>query len=109
MRLASVIGAQPGGTQIQQIGQTFFPSTVVNPQVSFPLRNLVITYVPESSRLGESSGRKNWMPKMDFSKFDGTNVRIWVDKCQTFFTMYKIPEGFKVATTTMYMVDVATN
>lgn len=47
------------------------------------------------------------MPKMDFSKFDGTDVRIWVDKCQTFFAIYMIPEGFKVAAATMYMKDSA--
>lgn len=44
---------------------------------------------------------------MDFPKFDGTDARIWIDKYQTLFTMYQIPDGFKVAAATMYLVDSA--
>lgn len=47
------------------------------------------------------------MPKMDFPRFDGTDARIWVDKSHTFFALYKIPDGFKVAATTMYMTENA--
>lgn len=32
----------------------------------------------------EDGGTKRvWMPKMDFPKFDGTDLRIWLDKCST--------------------------
>jgi hypothetical protein len=47
----------------------------------------------------------SWMPKMDFPKFDGTDVRIWVDTCNTFFLLYNVAEGFKVSAATMYMCD----
>jgi hypothetical protein len=47
------------------------------------------------------------MPKMDFPKFDGTDVRIWVDTCNTFFLIYNVVEGFKVSAATMYMCDSA--
>jgi hypothetical protein len=29
----------------------------------------------------ESDHRRQWMPKMEFPRFDGTDVRIWLDKC----------------------------
>lgn len=45
------------------------------------------------------------MLKMDFPIFDGTYARIWVDKCHTFFALYKIPDGVKVAAGTMYMTN----
>lgn len=51
--------------------------------------------------------RHPWMPKMDFLKFDGSDVRIWVDTCNTFFQLYNIAEGFKVSAATMYMHDSA--
>jgi hypothetical protein len=44
---------------------------------------------------------------MDFPKFDGTDVQIWVDTCNTFFQLYNIAEGFKVSAATMYMQDSA--
>jgi hypothetical protein len=28
----------------------------------------------------KSYGRRSWMPKMDFPRFDGTDARIWLDK-----------------------------
>lgn len=51
------------------------------------------------------------MPKNGFffSKFERTDVRIWVDKCHTFFAMYKIPDKFKVVATTMYLTGRATH
>jgi hypothetical protein len=58
---------------------------------------------------GERSedSRRSWIPKMDFPKFDGTDVRIWVDTCNTFFQLYNIAEGFKVSAATLYLRDSA--
>jgi hypothetical protein len=33
----------------------------------------------------DSNHRKPWMPKMDFPCFDGSDVRIWLDKCYAYF------------------------
>lgn len=33
------------------------------------------------------------MPKMIFPKFDGTDPKIWKDNCQSYFELYKLPEG----------------
>lgn len=45
------------------------------------------------------------MPKLDFPRFDGSDVRIWVEKCQIFFNLYQIPPGFKVQVASMHMID----
>jgi hypothetical protein len=34
---------------------------------------------------------KQWMPKMDFPPFDGVDARIWIDKCNAYFSLYQIP------------------
>ncbi|XP_073367813.1 uncharacterized protein [Aegilops tauschii subsp. strangulata] len=56
----------------------------------------------------ESMGKRQWMPKMDFPKFDGTDVRIWLDKCEAFFRLYHIPDSFKVTSASLYLSDNAT-
>ncbi|KAK3146064.1 hypothetical protein QOZ80_3BG0261060 [Eleusine coracana subsp. coracana] len=43
------------------------------------------------------------MPKLDFPRFDGTDARIWVDKCQAFFNLYQIPHGFKIQAAAMHL------
>jgi hypothetical protein len=45
------------------------------------------------------------MPKMDFPQFDGSDVRIWLDKCAVYFQLYVIPLDFKVTATSLHMVD----
>ena len=45
------------------------------------------------------------MPKMDFPKFDGTDVRIWLDKCEAFFRLYHIPDNFRVTSASLYLTD----
>uniref|UniRef100_A0A0A9BLL1 Retrotransposon gag domain-containing protein n=1 Tax=Arundo donax TaxID=35708 RepID=A0A0A9BLL1_ARUDO len=61
----------------------------------------------DSSTPSVDGARRGWLPKMDFPKFDGSNVRIWLDKCQDFFTLYQILDGFKVTATTMHLVSSA--
>ena len=36
-------------------------------------------YQYDTANAGESHSRKPWMPKMDFPKFEGSDVRIWLD------------------------------
>lgn len=33
------------------------------------------------------------MPKMDFPRFDGTDLQIWLNKCEAFFQLYHIPDN----------------
>jgi hypothetical protein len=44
---------------------------------------------------------------MDFPRFDGTDASIWVDTCETFFTLYQIAPSFQVSAATMYLSDSA--
>jgi hypothetical protein len=44
---------------------------------------------------------------MDFPRFDGSDASIWVDTCETFFTLYQIALGFQVSAATMYLQDSA--
>jgi hypothetical protein len=58
---------------------------------------------------GDSEHRRHWIPKMDFPQFDGTDVRIWLDKCSTYFQLYSIPPNFLVTTASMHLVDRASH
>ncbi|XP_073357959.1 uncharacterized protein [Aegilops tauschii subsp. strangulata] len=55
----------------------------------------------------ESMCKGQWMPKMDFPRFDGIDVRIWLDKCEAFFRLYHIPDSFKVTYVSLYLSDNA--
>lgn len=46
---------------------------------------------------------------MDFPKFQGSDVRIWLDGCEAYFSFYDIPEVFKVTSTTIHMSGDAAN
>jgi hypothetical protein len=43
------------------------------------------------------------LPKMQFAKFDGSQPRIWFDKCENYFTIYDIPEHLKVTAAVMHL------
>jgi hypothetical protein len=49
--------------------------------------------------------RRPWIPKMDFPLFDGSDVRIWIDKCSAYFHLYSgfqwigLLTGFKITST----------
>jgi ribosomal protein L32 len=53
--------------------------------------------------------KRQWMPKMEFPRFDGTNVRIWLDKCTAYFQLYGIPSDFRVTVTSLHMIDKASH
>lgn len=54
-----------------------------------------------------SSSKKPWMPKMDFPKFSGTDARIWLDGCASYFLLYEIPDSFRVTSATLHMTGDA--
>jgi hypothetical protein len=57
----------------------------------------------------DSESWRQWMPKIDFPKFDGSDVRIWLDKCAIYFALYSIPHDFKVTAASLHMVDKASH
>jgi hypothetical protein len=40
---------------------------------------------------------------MDFPVFDGSDVRIWLDKCSAYFHLYSIPADFRVTISSLHM------
>lgn len=46
---------------------------------------------------------------MDFPRFDGADVRIRLDGCEAYFSLYEIPEYFKVTSATLHMTGDAAN
>ena len=55
----------------------------------------------------ESGGRRHWTPKMDFPKFDGSDVRVWLDNCETYFRFYNIVDEFRVSAAALNLVGDA--
>ena len=81
---------------------TSAPPRPVQVPHNLPVPQPVVQLVQE-----ESSGKRQWMPKMDFPRFDGSDVRIWLDKCEAFFKLYNIPDSFKVTSASLYLTDNA--
>lgn len=54
-------------------------------------------------------GHRQWTPKMDFPKFDGNGVKVWIDNCETYFAFYQITEAFLVSATSMNLMGDAAN
>ena len=46
---------------------------------------------------------------MDFPKFDGSGVKVWIDNCETYFAFYQIAEDFLVSAASLNLVGDATN
>ena len=44
-----------------------------------------------------------------FPRFDGSDVRIWLDGCEAYFSLYEIPEFFRVTSATLHMCGDAAN
>jgi hypothetical protein len=51
----------------------------------------------------DRSDRRVWMPKMEFPRFDGDGVRMWLDNCASYFIMYNIPENFRVMSASIHL------
>lgn len=46
-------------------------------------------------------------PKHDFSRFDGTIPRIWLERCESYFELYRVPSHSWVTTAALYMEGLA--
>lgn len=78
---AGLMGAKPGSV-INPTSEPFvsFPPSTTPPVVSVP-PSPAFPSTSAFTETSESSSHKPWMPKLDFLRFDGTDVRIWLDKC----------------------------
>jgi hypothetical protein len=47
------------------------------------------------------------LPKMLFPSSNGTQPKIWLDKCQNYFNIYQIPKSLWVEAATMHLQDNA--
>jgi hypothetical protein len=60
----------------------------------------------EEWRIGENSGR--WvLPRAELSKFDGSNLRDWLEDCDYFFSLCHTPEFYKVSIVIPYLLGEA--
>lgn len=65
---------------------------------------------PESSKIRKPPPKterkdslpRQTMPKMQFPTFDGTNPKIWKDKCKAYFDLYQLPEGMWITVATLH-------
>jgi hypothetical protein len=67
------------------------------------------THAGQCSGRTDLETRRNWMPKIEFPRFDGSDVRIWLDKCFAYFQLYQIPSDFRVTAASLHMVDKASH
>jgi hypothetical protein len=50
---------------------------------------------------------KHAMPKMNFPIFDGSDPKVWLDNCISYFDLYQLPEGMWVTAATLHLKDNA--
>jgi hypothetical protein len=71
------------------------PTSLVQPtQGDSHIPSPVLLVSESPGGMSETDHRRPWMPKMDFPHFDGTDVRVWLDKCSAYFHLYGIPSDF---------------
>ena len=114
---AGVIGSFPGFSSASSVGMSTPPPPPPPPPPPLdPSRqprqvNSFPTPRPNPDRAAGDHAhveqRKVWLPKMDFPRFDGSDARIWIDKCSAYFAMFQIPPSFRVSAASIHMTDAA--
>jgi hypothetical protein len=99
----SILGS-PSAVSLGNAGVSPPPPLPPPPPPRFHTRPVFIRNEAESSQGFDQGVRaKSCLPKMDFPRFDGSDVRIWLDMCETYFDMYQIPAMFKVSAAVLHM------
>jgi hypothetical protein len=88
-----VMGAPPGSSS-SGLGASHTSAPAQSSQP--PPRQQQVNHQTQLSGLGSllhakmdrQEPRRPWLLKMDFPHFDGSDVRIWLDKCAAYFAMY---------------------
>jgi hypothetical protein len=107
---SGIMGAPPGSSSSGSAGASAQPplshlspsllrTAQVNPTQSHP----AIGSDTPTTDTDRQEPRRQWLPKMDFPHFDGSDARIWVDKCISHFAMYQILVGFRVSVASIHM------
>lgn len=65
--------------------------------------------VTVNESISSRSRIKGYVPKLDFPKFDGNGVRMWLKKCNQYFKLCKIANDPKVDLTSLNMIDKVEN
>ena len=50
---------------------------------------------------------KHTIPKMNFPDFDGSDPKVWLDNCYSYFELYQIPEGMWITAARIHLKDNA--
>ena len=50
---------------------------------------------------------KHTIPKMNFPDFDGSDPKVWLDNCRSYFELYQIPEGMWITAARIHLKDNA--
>lgn len=86
-------------TQHRSVGARVV-TTLVPPPVKGANRDLNVTPVPFHGF--DSVGSVSYLlapsfshgiPQLEFSRFDGTNPKIWIRRCENFFDVYETPKS----------------
>ena len=62
---------------------------------------------PSSSEIDRHGDHYIKPPTHDFPRFDGDAPRIWLDRCTTYFELYRVPQHSWVTTAALYMDGLA--
>lgn len=77
------------------------------------LKNQVTDYAAKSPKTPLRPGLNlitkplGYLPKLEFSKFDGSNCRMWNKKCSKYFHLCKIAEDQRVDLASLFMTHKA--
>jgi hypothetical protein len=109
MESTGVMGSSPlpGGSMVPPTSQPSPP--LPQPQGDQTPRSASIHVFGSDSGVLDHDARRTWISKMDFPKFDGSVVRIWLDKCSAYFQLYSILHDFHVIAASMHMLDKASH
>jgi hypothetical protein len=92
----------PGGSTASPAAQP--PSQPQGDQTLRPTSAFVHMFSSDSG-VNDHDARRPWIHKMDFPRFDGSDVRIWLDKCSGYFQLYSVPHDFRVTAASLHMLD----
>lgn len=101
-----LIGPPPGPPPPPKNGQPQGGQTQVprGPVFSIPVFGDFISGSEGREGLeNDYQGRKGWLPKLEFPYFEGDDVRVWLDNCESYFELYQIPVGFCVCAASMHL------
>jgi hypothetical protein len=51
----------------------------------------------------DHNARRSCMLKMYFPCFDGSDARVWLDQCESYFTLYIIPDSFRITAASLHL------